>query len=519
MTRKYSLDDNSVAVIIGSGAGGGTLANSLAQKGIDVVCLEAGKRLEFKDIVNDEALMFNKFTWLDERIGEGNALPDLPLWTCKTVGGTTMHWTAATPRIQDHEFRARSTYGDIKGTSLVDWPLTLADIEPYYDSAEDRMGVTGTHGIRQLPENNNFKVLKAGARKMGYKDFDTNRMAINPDPRDGRGACLGLGFCTSGCATGAKWCTLYTEITKAEQTDHFELRTECMAVKLETDASNRVTSVHYLDKEGKLHKQRARFVSVAGNAVETTRLLLNSRNEQFPGGLANSSDQVGRNYLRHLLLGMVAVMPGEVDVYKGAQAAGVIRDETRHDPARGFSGGFQLHVVPLTPRTLGTMMMPEKWGRELTAALEQYRNFAMLLVVGEDMPVPDNRISLHPTRKDHNGLPVPIVRYLHHANNRAMQKYSLDAARRLYQSLGAKQVYELVDVFPSTHNLGVARMGIDPKTSVCDKWGRTHDIENLFISDGSLFPTASCENPTITIVALVLRQADRIAELIKQGAV
>jgi len=519
MSKKYSLDDNSVAVVIGSGAGGGTLANSLAQRGIDVVCLEAGTRLGFADIVNDEALMFNKFTWLDERIGEQDALKDFPVWTCKTVGGTTMHWTAATPRIQAHEFRARSTYGALHGATLVDWPLTLADLDPYYNIAEDRMGVTGTHGIKQLPENNNFKVLKAGARKLGYKDVDTNRMAINPEPRDGRGACLELGFCTSGCATGAKWSTLYTEITKAEQTGYFELRTGCMAVKLETDASNRVTQVHYLDREGKLHKQKARFVSVAGNAVETTRLMLNSRNDQFPTGLSNSSDEVGRNYMRHLLAGVVGVMPGEVHVYKGAQAAGVIRDETRHDTARGFSGGFQLHTVPLTPRTLGTMMTPARWGRDLASALEQYRNFAMLLVMGEDMPMADNRISLHPKRKDNYGLPVPVVNYQHHPNNHAMQKYALEVSRRLYQSLGAKQVYELVDVFPATHNMGVTRMGDDPKHSVCNKWGRTHDIENLFISDGSLFPTASCENPTITIVALVLRQADHIVELIKQGAV
>ena len=519
MSRKYSLDDNSVAVVIGSGAGGGTLANALAQQGIDVVCLEAGKRLEFKDIVNDEAEMFNKFTWLDERVGEGDAIHDLPLWTCKTVGGSTMHWTAATPRIQAHEFRARSTYGDVSGTTLVDWPLSLADIEPYYDKAEDRMGVTGTNGIKQLPENNNFKVLKAGAVKLGYKDFDTNRMAINPEPRDGRAACLGLGFCSSGCATGAKWCTLYTEIPKAEQTGHFELRPECMAVKLETNADGRVSAVHYLDREGKLRIQKARFVSIAGNTVETTRLLLNSRNDQFPNGLANSSDQVGRNYLRHMMVGSVGVMPGAVNMYKGAQVAGVIRDETRHDPKRGFVGGFQLHIVPWTPRSLGSMLMSAKWGRELTAALEQYRNFACLLVMGEDMPVSDNRITLHPKRTDQYGLPVPVVRYVHHANNRAMQKYGLAAARRLYQSLGAQQVYEMVDQFSSTHNMGTARMGDDPNTSVCDKWGRTHDIPNLFVSDGSLFPTAACENPTITIVALMLRQGDHIAELMKQGAV
>jgi len=521
MAKKFSLDDKSVAVVIGSGAGGGTLANTLAQQDIDVVCLEAGNRLGFADIINDEAEMEGKITWLDERIGEGDALQGFPVWTCKTVGGTTMHWTAATPRLQAHEMQARSTYGEQEGATLVDWPITLSDLEPYYDLAEKRMGVTGTNGIPYLPANNNYKVLEAGARNIGYKDMDTNRVAINPVPRDGRGACLQLGFCTSGCATGAKWSTLYTEITQAEQTDHFELRSGCMVTKLNTGPDGKVESVEYMDGEGVKHSQKARFVCVAGNAVETARLLLNSRNEKFPDGLANSSEQVGRNYMRHLLLAILGIMPGEVHMYKGAQIAGVVRDETRHDPSRGFVGGFQLHTVPLTPRTmvLKNILMSGQWGSKLTRVLDQYRNFAMVMVMGEDLPRADNRISMHPSRKDQYGLPVPVVKYRHHANNRAMQKYSIGVSRRMYESLKASEIYEMVDVFPATHNMGTARMGNDPKHSVCDKWGRTHDVQNLFVSDGSLFPTAGCENPTLTIVALVLRQADHIAGLMEQGVI
>ncbi|MGH8247939.1 MAG: NAD(P)-binding protein, partial [Gammaproteobacteria bacterium] len=171
---RFAFNDDSVVVVIGSGAGGATLSNALAQRGIDVVCLEAGKRLAMGDIVNDEAQMFGKFTWLDERIGQGDIPAGFPTWNCKTVGGTTMHWTAAAPRMRTHEFSARTIYGAIGGTSLADWPLSYDELAPYYDHAEDLMGVAGTHGIVRLPANNNYRVLEAGARKVGYRDFDTN---------------------------------------------------------------------------------------------------------------------------------------------------------------------------------------------------------------------------------------------------------------------------------------------------------------------------------------------------------
>ena len=507
----FKLDDNSVAVVIGSGAGGGTMANQLAQQGIKVVCLEAGKRLTMPDIINDEAAMFAKLTWLDERIGEADAPADFPVWVCKTVGGTTMHWTAATPRLQAHEMKARTTYGNINGTSLVDWPITLDELNPYYAKAELLMGVTGTNGIPYLPANNNFKVLEAGARNLGYKDMDTNKAAINSVPRDGRASCQELGFCTSGCAVGAKWSTLYTEIPSAEKTGNFELRSECMATRLVTGADNRVSGVEYIDASGQRQTQLARFVCVAGNAPETTRLLLNSKTDRFPNGLANSSGQVGRNYMRHVITALVGIMPGEVHMYKGAQIAGVVRDETRNDPSRGFFGGFQIHTVPFTPGYLANTMLPGKWGKEFTDIMEQYRNFAGVMLMGEDLPCPDNRINLHPQRRDRYGLPVPVVHYRHHPNNRAMIKYAMDRARKMYESLGATRLFEML-AFPATHNMGTARMGDDPATSVCDRWGRTHDIGNLYVSDGSLFPSAGCENPTITIIALVLRQAEHILD-------
>ena len=162
--KTYDLTDDRVVVIIGSGAGGGTLANELAQKGVDVVLLEAGKQESIDSFVNDEWASFLQLAWLDKRTTSGTwriarDFPNLPAWTCKTVGGTTTHWAGASLRLEEHEFKARTVYGEVEGANLLDWPITLQELEPYYARAEDRTGVTRTNGIPGLPGNNNFKVM------------------------------------------------------------------------------------------------------------------------------------------------------------------------------------------------------------------------------------------------------------------------------------------------------------------------------------------------------------------------
>src|SRR5262249_13789703 len=201
---KFDLDDDGLVVIIGSGAGGGTLANELCQKGIKVVVLEAGSRQSPATFIQDEWKSFGQLAWLDKRTTSGSwriahDFPNLPAWVCKTVGGTTTHWAGASLRFQEHEFKARTTYGEIAAASLMDWPLTLEELEPYYARAEDKMGVTRTNDIPGLPGNNNFKVLYNGATRLGYKEVHTGRMAINSKPRDGRARCMQMGFCFQGC--------------------------------------------------------------------------------------------------------------------------------------------------------------------------------------------------------------------------------------------------------------------------------------------------------------------------------
>lgn len=517
MTR-FSLEDTSVFLVVGSGAGGGTLSHELSRQGFNVVCLEAGRRLDVGEIVNDDTEMFGKMTCLDRRIGSGDANPDFPVWTCKTVGGSTMHWTAACPRLEPHEMRALSTYGPIEGTTLADWPVTPDEIAPWYDLAEKRMGVTGRHGMPMLPPGNNYKVLAAGARRCGYNEIDTHNMAINAVEYDERPACRQLGFCISGCAMTAKWSTLYTEIPKAEATGRFELRTGAMATAINLGPDGKAESVTYL-RDGERFTQKVRGVAVAGNAIETARLLLNSRSDRNPDGVANSSGQVGRNYMRHFHVGVMGVMPGKVHFYRQTHLAGVVRDERHYRPERGFAGGFFITTVPFTPELLAKMMIPGGWGRELSSALEAYDRIAGLLIFGEDMPSADNRIALHPTEKDASGLPVPTIHYRYHPNTLKMRDYAWSRGKAIYQSLGAERVFPMGEALPATHNMGTARMGHDPKTSVCNAYGRTHDVSNLFVSDASVYPTVGCANPTLTLVALVLRQADHIVRSAGQGGI
>jgi choline dehydrogenase-like flavoprotein len=512
---KFDLNDDSLVVIVGSGAGGGTLGNELAQKGIKVVILEAGPRTELQDFINNEWESFTQLAWTDMRTTSGNwrvakDFANLPAWIVKSVGGSTVHWAGASLRFDEHEFRVKSTYGNLAGANLLDWPITLAEMEPWYAKAEDKMGVTRTNNIPGLPGNNNFKVLEAGAKKLGYKEVHTGRMAINSEPRDGRGSCQQIGFCFQGCKSGAKWSTLYTEIPKGEATGNLEVRPGCMALKIEHDASGKVTGVVYADADGKTQRQKARIVAVAGNSIESPRLLLNSASSAFPDGLANSSGQVGRNYMRHMTGSVYAVFDKSVHMYRGTTMAGIIRDEAKHNPSRGFMGGYEMETLSLGLPFMAAFLNPGGWGRPFTSAMEGYPRMAGMWLVGEDMPQETNRITLDPVAKDKFGQPVASVHYDDHPNDVAMRDHAYKQGAAVYEAVGATVTYP-TPPYPSTHNMGTNRMSANAKDGVVNKFGQTHDVKNLFVSDGSQFTSGASENPTLTIVALAIRQADFIA--------
>ena len=520
---RIDLNDDGAVVIIGSGAGGGTLANELCQKGIKTVLLEAGKRHTIDEFVNDEWASFSQLAWLDMRTTSGNwrvakDFENLPAWIVKSVGGSTVHWAGASLRFQEHEFKARTTYGEIDGANLLDWPLTLQDLEPYYARAEDKMGVTRTNGIPGLPGNNNFKVMYAGATRIGYKDVHTGRMAINSRPRDGRPACMQLGFCFQGCKSGAKWSTLYTEIPKAEATGNLDLRSQSHVIRIEHDQAGKASAVVYVDRNGNQQRQRARAVAVAGNSIETPRLLLLSESQQFPDGLANASGQVGRNYMRHMTGSVYATFDKPVNAYRGTTMAGIISDESRHAPERGFAGGYEMETLFLGVPFMAAFLDPGAWGAEFAADMDAYDHMAGMWLVGEDMPQESNRITLHDSAKDQYGLPVPNVHFDDHPNDIAMRSHAYKQGAAVYDAAGALKTIE-TPPYPSTHNLGTCRMSAKAADGVCNGFGQSHDIANLFVSDGSQFTTGGAENPTLTIVALAIRQAEYIAQQMQERAI
>ena len=521
MSAPFDLNDDSVVVIIGTGAGGGVLANELAQKGVSVVSLEAGGRHLPEDFINDEWDSFGQLAWLDPRTTSGDwrvakDFSGLPAWIVKSVGGTTQHWAGASLRFQDHEWKAKTTYGEVEGASLLDWPIDPREMDAYYDKAEKKLNVTRTNGNPGLPGNNNYKVFEAGAKKLGYKDVHTGRMAINSRDDQDRTMCQQTGFCFQGCKWGAKWSAGYVDIPQGEATGNLEVRSKAHVARILHNEAGKVTGVEYFDANGDLQMQKARIVCVAGNSFESPRLLLNSASNMFPNGLANSSDQVGRNYMRHMTGSVYAVFDKPVKMWRGTTMAGIIQDEARHDPSRGFVGGYELETLALGLPFMAAFLDPGAWGREFTSALDQYENMAGMWIVGEDMPQASNRVTLNADVKDQYGLPVANVHFDDHPNDIAMRNHAYERGQAVYDAVGATRTFP-TPPYPSTHNLGTNRMSENPEDGVVNKWGQTHDIANLFVSDGSQFTTGAAENPTLTIVALAIRQADHIASEMSAG--
>jgi choline dehydrogenase-like flavoprotein len=323
-------------------------------------------------------------------------------------------------------------------------------------------------------------------------------------------ACQQTGFCFQGCKWGAKWSAAYTDIPRGEATGNLEVREHAHVARILHNDQGKVTGVEYFDKDGALQMQKARVVCVAGNSLESPRMLLNSATSMFPDGLANSSGMVGKNYMRHMTGSVYASFDKPVRMWRGTTMAGIIQDEARHDPSRGFVGGYELETLGLGVPFMAAFLDPGAWGRSFTSAMDSYENMAGMWIVGEDMPQESNCVTLNDAVKDKWGMPVANVHFTDHPNDIAMRNHAYQQGKAVYEAVGATRTFP-TPPYPSTHNLGTNRMSAKAQDGVVNKWGQSHDIDNLFISDGSQFTTGAAENPTLTIVSLAIRQADRIA--------
>ena len=547
---RFRPEDEVDFVVVGVGAAGGIVVRELATAGFKVVALEQGPFLHEGDFRHDElavsqlAALTNDFTRSPNtyrKTDQEQAKPRNMVAYGRAVGGGTIHYTGNLWRFHEIDFIERSRRGTVAGSAMADWPITYADLEPYYTRVEWEIGVSGQAGaspfdpprskpypLPPIPIKSTGVLLERGAKQLGWTAFPAP-MGILSKPYRGRGACVSCGFCeTFGCEVQAKSSTLVSMIPDAIATGRCEIRPLSYVRKIETDAGGRVTGVKYFDSANREIFQRAKAVVVCANGAETPRLLLMSASKQFPNGLANSSGMVGRHLMFNGGGVAVGLFDHEVNGYKGAVVSRVVHDLYELDPKLGLYGGggfdFRWDMNPIGFALGGLPPEAPNWGPEYKQMLRDYFNRTVLSFAHTtSLPVETNTITLDPTLKDSWGLPAIRVTHREHPSDMNLYRYFMDRAHDLLTAAGATRrwAFPFSDV-PGTQNphlLGTCRMGSDPKRSVVNRFHRAHDVPNLFVVDGSSFVTSGRGQPTMTIMALAFRAGEAIAAMAKRGEI
>jgi choline dehydrogenase-like flavoprotein len=352
-------------------------------------------------------------------------------------------------------------------------------------------------------------------------------LAIASRPYDGRAACQACGHCFMyGCEYGAKGSTLVTVIPKALATGRCEVRTESVALRVETNARGRASGIIYRDEAGRERRQAARCVVLAANGAETTRLLLMSASPKFPHGLANSSGNVGRYIMFNGSATTTGRFEHPLNEYKGVVATRIVLDYYDADPKRGFYGGggidARFRFGPIAFAVNGLPDSVPSWGLEYKRALRDYYSHSTQFMSHiTSLPVATNQITLDAEHPDRWGRPSFCLTYQDHPDDTKAKLWFRDRTHEMMQAAGATDVWDqaVTPIDGGVHLLGTARMGNDPRDSVVDRFHRAHDVPNLFICDGSSFVTSGRGQPTMTIQALAFRAADHIARLAKSHAI
>src|SRR5579875_2415377 len=515
--RRFDPNEEVDFCIVGVGSAGGVLVQRLARAGFKVLGIESGPFWDTeRDWVSDEAGS-HKLYWNELRITGGSDPITLGANNSgQGVGGGSVHWAGFTPRFHPSDFRVYSEDG-----VGADWPMTYDELKPYYELLEKEIPVAGpayypwgdphgyTYGAHPLGGVGD--VLVKGCSKLGIRSVAGGPVAITSGSHADRPHCIYRGFCIQGCKVGAKQSTLVSHVPDAIR-HGAEIRANSMVAQINFK-DGRVTGVTYFDADGHEREQKAKVVIVSGYAIETPRLLLNSACPGFENGLANSSGTVGK----YLMVQIGNVVLGRfeqlVRMYKAPPAHALTEEFYETDPKNDFVRGFAIQTVGPLPIAFAKQMMVAKgaWGWGMREVMMDYNHWAALGVLGEILPWEDNRVELA-EEKDQSGLPVAKITFSLHDNDRKIAKAGVAKTTEIMYAAGAQEVVEEPRY---AHLVGAARMGKDPRTSVTDGFGRTHDIPNLFVCDGSLLPTQGSANPGLTIQALAARTADY---LISEGA-
>jgi choline dehydrogenase-like flavoprotein len=513
--------------VIGSGPAGGVLSKELAEAGARVVLVEAGRLLTYEDFHfhawpydfpkrEKPAAGYSKDVIDSIRYESSDAVT---IDRIRAVGGRSIHWNAGCFRFAEWDFRERSTAGIEE-----DWPISYPEVAPYYSYVEKMIGVCGSRdGLAVLPDGEFLPplkmrcsdlIVKRACDKLGIP-FIVTRKALLTQPYDNRPPCHYCGHCMEGCDVGAIFSVPDSMLPKAKKTGNFTLLQNQMAREILVDKDGRARAVSVIDTLTRQEREiSAHRFAVCCASVESARLLLNSRSPQCPNGLANSSDMVGRYLTGHVVAQFLSYLD-ELIGTKPVNNDGAL-DHTyiprfnmdRKD--KPYAGGFQFQNqfygfrYPYQAQYLkGFGAEFKKQVRDLQPALFQTGVF------GKVIARPDNRVSVDRARTDAYGIPIPVVHFRFGENDLALWKDMKVRAQEILHSANARMVMDTSDVprgFAS-HEVGTARMGNDPKTSVLNRFCQSHDVKNLYVVDGSCFVTFPEKNPTLTIMALAVRTA------------
>ncbi|MHB9286222.1 GMC family oxidoreductase [Halobacteriales archaeon Cl-PHB] len=529
--------------VVGAGPAGALVAHRLADRGHDVVVLEAGPRFDDtdRDARMEQALRPShgrQEVW--DVGGERDAYStggerDYPLNQArvKGVGGTTLHWQGMVMRLHEADFQRRTRDGVAR-----DWPIDYADLRPYYAEAESALGVAGAADnpfapprddpfpLPAFPPSHSDSIFAEACESLGIAMHSVPN-ARNSEPYDDAAACVGYGTCQPVCPSGAKY-DATRHVEKAEGAGAKVIDRAPVQRLEHDDAGDRIETAVYATPDGTEYRQAARQFVLAAGGVEIPRLLLLSQSSQYPDGLANSSGAVGRYLMDHLFAGT----GGRIDRRTRQHHVGFITSETHQfydDPggsatgttgeipsaAAGNLGPIKLEFFNYAgPTPVGAALADGGWGDDLLDRLEEaYGNsIAMGGLVGQ-LPRKDNRVTLDHSTTDDHGNPVPKITWSLDDRTRRTIARANAIQGRILETLDADVTWQVGPdaTGPAFHHMGTTRMGTDPATSVVTPRCRTHDLANCWIASSSVFVTSGAMNPTLTIAALALRIADHLA--------